>query len=248
MNNKSKIGKWIKTLSIIVVIAAIVFIVYYLIKTFLPGFIPVFEHGNADEIEAYIRGLGSIRGVLLTGLLQYFQIISIFLPGLPIQIAAGIIFGSFWGYLICHISYMLANITVFLTMRKLGNSVSDLVPSEKMQSKFRFISDAQYPEFTVFFGCLMPVLANGIVPYIAARTKISTKNFLISMAVGSFPTILLQCAIGSKILNGEYIFAGILLGVVLLIMAITYIFKDKLVCFAHKIGNRKRFVTSKKKK
>lgn len=240
MKNKSKIGKWIKAVSLIMIIAAFIFIAYYLIKRFLPGFIPVVEHGDADEIENYIRSLSSTAGVLLTGLLQFFQIISIFLPGMPIQIAAGIIFGGFFGFVICQVSYILANITVFLTMRKLGNSVSDLMPGEKEQSKFSFITNAEYPEFTVFFGCLMPILANGIVPYIAARTKISTKNFILSMTLGSFPTIFLQCAIGSKILSGDYIFAGILLGVVLVIMVLTYIFRNKVIIFVNKLESKDR--------
>lgn len=238
MNKKSKIGKWVKAVTMITIIAAVVFIIYYLIKRFLPGFIPIVERGDADEIEAYIRSLGTFGGVLLTGLLQFFQIVSIFLPGLPIQIAAGIIFGGFFGYLICHISYISANITVFLVMRKLGNSVSDLMPGEKAQSKFRFITNVEYPEFTVFFGCLMPILANGIVPYIAARTKISTRNFILSMAIGSFPTIFLQCAIGSKLLYGDYLFAGILLGVVLVIMLLTYIFKNRIISFVNKLERK----------
>ena len=79
----------------------------------------VLERGDQEELVSYIRSFGSVGGVALAFLLQFVQIISIFFPGGPIQLAIGIVFGTLLGFIICHVGYVLANIVVFISVRKL---------------------------------------------------------------------------------------------------------------------------------
>lgn len=85
----------IKSALFTVPILLIALIVYLVFKSFLPDFIPVIQSGEEAEIEAYIRSQGSLLGALIAALLQFFQVVSVIFPGMPIQIAAGIIFGWF---------------------------------------------------------------------------------------------------------------------------------------------------------
>jgi len=239
LQSKPKNKKRLSILLLVLCVTAFVVLAFQLIRKYLPGLIPVFESGDETAIENYIRGMGSFQSVMITGMLQFIQIISIILPGWAIQIPAGIIFGAFYGYLICQTAYALANFAVFLFARKLGSRINDLVPGGKKLIKVRVLEDAEFPELTVFFACMMPGVPNGIVPYIAARTKITTKNFLISMLAGSFPNILMQCAIGNRIMNSDYLFAGILLAAVLGLMCVTYLFRKKLIAFAHRMEEKR---------
>ena len=157
-----------------------------------------------DElIERYIRGFGSVGGALLGFLLQFIQILSVLFPGGPIQIAIGVVFGTFEGFLICLSGYVLANLFVFWSARKLGNRL-DQIFSVSQTNRLRFITEAQHPGFVVALSCLLPFLPNGLVPYIAARTKISTTRFLLSTFLGCIPTLFLLCAIGNTLLTGNY--------------------------------------------
>ncbi len=228
----------LKILIIILIIAAIAVFTVFLIDRFLPGLMPVLRQGDEEAIETYIRSFGSFRGAFFTAALQFLQVVSIIIPSTPIQIAAGILFGAFHGYLICHLAFIAANTTVFSVLRILEAKLGSEPATAKRQSKFNFLLDEEYPQFTVFFGCMLPLLPNGFVPYIAARTKISTKSFIITVTLGSFPTIFLLCAVGSKILSGQFVFAGILLGIVLLIMLIAHLLKDKLIAIAHRLHEK----------
>ncbi len=229
--------KWMKRFSVALFLSAGIAVVCLIVKRFLPGFLPVLRRGKEAEIEAYIRESGSVKSVTLAAFLQFMQVVSVIFPGLPIQIASGIIFGTFGGYLICHSSYILANMTVFLSLRHFKVHIENMIPAREANWMKKLLQTAVYPEIAVFLGCMMPLLPNGVIPYLAARTEITAKRYLLTMALGSFPNIFILCAVGNQILEGEFLLAGILLGSVFLLMILTYSAKDHIIRFALKHKN-----------
>jgi uncharacterized membrane protein YdjX (TVP38/TMEM64 family) len=216
--------------------ALIAAILLFVLDSILPGFLNVLEHGDHAQIEQYIRSFGSFGGALLGFLLQFIQILSVLFPGGPIQIAIGIVFGTFEGFLICFSGYVLANLFVFWSARKLGNRLDQIFSSNR-KNRLRFIAEAQHPGFVVALSCLLPFLPNGLVPYIAARTKISTGRFLISIILGCIPTLFLLCAIGNTLLMGNYR-KVILLSVLLIVgVLLLYVFRKKLFALSETIQN-----------
>jgi len=217
----------LRVLVFLLAFALIAAILLFALDAILPGFLNVLEHGDQTQIERYIRSFGSFGGALLGFLLQFIQILSVLFPGGPIQIAIGIVFGTFEGFLICFSGYVLANLFVFWSARKLGNRL-DQVFSGNRKSRLHFITEAKHPGFVVALSCLLPFLPNGLVPYIAARTKISTGRFLVAIILGCIPTLFLLCAIGNTLLMGNYR-KGILLCVLLVIgVVLLYVFRKKL--------------------
>jgi len=226
----------LRVASLVAALLIIVLIVVVAINAILPGFLDVLERGDQTEIEQYIRSFGSIRGVLLAFLLQFIQILSIFFPGGPIQIAIGIVFGTLAGFLICHVGYVLANVLVFYSARKLGNRLDQLFAGSSRTRRLKFISEAKHPGYVVALSCLMPFLPNGLVPYIAARTKITTLHFLISVYLGSIPTLLMLCAIGNKILLGDYLKVAVLCAALVAGVVVLYFFRRKLFALFDRVN------------
>lgn len=222
--------------SLVAALLLIALIVVIALNAILPGFLDVLERGNQTEIEQYIRSFGSIRGVMLAFLLQFIQILSIFFPGGPIQIAIGIVFGTLAGFVICHMGYVLANVVVFYSARKLGNRLDQLFAGSNRTKRLKFISEAKHPGYVVALSCLMPFLPNGLVPYIAARTKITTLQFLISVYFGSIPTLLVLCAIGNKILLGDYLKVALLCVLLVVGVLLLYLYRRKLFALAERIN------------
>lgn len=229
----------LRVLVLVAAFAVVLTIILLSLNAILPGFSDVLEHGDQQELVQYIRGFGSVGGVVLAFLLQFIQIISIFFPGGPIQIAIGVVFGTLWGFIICHIGYVLANIVVFYSARKLGNRLDQLFSeSGNKASRFRFLTEAQHPSFVVALSCLIPLLPNGLVPYIAARTKITFCQFLISVYLGSIPTLLMLNAIGNKLLQGDY-GKVVLLGVLLVAgVALLYLLRKRIFALVDQIHLR----------
>ena len=231
---KTRGSNAMRVLVFVLAFALIAAILLFALDAILPGFLNVLEHGDQAQIEQYIRSFGSFGGALLGFLLQFIQILSVLFPGGPIQIAIGIVFGTFEGFLICFSGYVLANLLVFWSARKLGNRL-DQVFSSNRKSRLRFITEAQHPGFVVALSCLLPFLPNGLVPYIAARTKISTRRFLIAITLGCIPTLFLLCAIGNTLLMGNYR-KGILLSALLVVgVLLLYIFRKKLFALSETV-------------
>ncbi len=224
----------LRVLVFVIAFTLISAILLFALNAILPGFFEVLEHGNHTEIEQYIRSFGSFGGALLGLLLQFIQILSVLFPGGPIQIAIGIVFGTFEGFFICFSGYVLANLFVFWSARKLGNRL-DQVFSSSRTNRLRFITDAKHPGFVVALSCLLPFLPNGLVPYIAARTKISTLRFLIATILGCIPTLLLLCAIGNTLLLGNYKMVIFLSALLVIGVLLLYLFRNQLFALSERV-------------
>ena len=194
---------------IVLCAAVLIGLIYLAFGQAIPELIPLLRSGDEEKIAAYLGSQNRISGILSTALLAFLQPISIILPGAPIQIAAGIVYGTLKGFLICHISYVISNLVVFYLARVLGQKMDRYV--SRFSEKVNFLQDAQYPAYMTAMACLIPVVPNGIIPYAAARTRMRFHEFLIAVVLGSFFPILVMCAIGKRILHGEYFYAAGLL-------------------------------------
>ena len=68
---------------------------------------------------------------------------------------------------------------------------------------------------------MIPVLPNGLIPLLAAKLDISAVSFTVWVALGSLPNILLCCAIGNRLIRGDWILSivyfVVMLGIVILL-------------------------------
>ena len=80
----------------------------------IPGLIPLLKEGDSQKIADYLAQETGIRGVIAVILLQGIQVASIVMPGMAIQVAAGLIYGWLEGFLMCYFGFVLSNLCVFL--------------------------------------------------------------------------------------------------------------------------------------
>ena len=189
--------------------ALILGLIYLAFVKAMPDLWPVLKSGSEAEIEAYLASADQTAGLICTALLQFLQVVSILLPGAPIQIAAGIVYGVWKGAAICYGAYVAANLTVFTAARRLRGLLDKLAPTRggSLLDKMRFLHDAEMPVYMTAMACLIPVVPNGIIPYAAARTDMRLGQFALAVCLGSVTPIFLMCLIGGRILAGEYLLA-----------------------------------------
>lgn len=223
----------------ILLIALLGALIYFALESVLPGFLQVLEEGSQSDIENYIRSFVGFRGLLTAFLLQFVQVISVVFPGSPIQVAAGVVFGFWAGYAVCEAAYLAANVAVFTAARRLGPRMERLFPVDSGGKKrLGFISNSKNPGFMVFLGCIMPFLPNGIVPYVAARTKIKHRNFALAVFLGSTPTFMLLCALGNRLLQGDFLIVAIIGAVFIAAIVLVYLKRDAFIAFAGRLRDK----------
>ena len=142
------------------------------------------------------------------------QVVSIVLPGFAIQIAAGIIYGGVRSFFMCYFGFILGNVLVFGFARKMGNQISNIANIDKPKNNWiREKMASANPAFVVGFVNLLPILPNGIIPYIAARSSIRSYEYVMAICVTSWIQILFNCAAVGFLKRGQYLYMFLALGI-----------------------------------
>ena len=162
----------------------------------------------------------------------------------------GIVFGVWRGFLICFLGYNAASALIFVAARKLGDSLEKLLPSKKVnekgETKKRAILDSEHPAFMVFLATLFPMLPNGLIPYAAAKTKVRFPAFMLAVGTGCIPTILTLCAVGKKLIGGDFLSAALFTLPLLALFLILFWQQKNLTALYEKASERIRRRRAKK--
>lgn len=195
--------KRIRYLLRILLVICIVVAVTIAIKHWIPDMIVLLKQGDEKALEQYIAQAGP-KGMLLFVLLQVLQTITIVFPGIPIYVCAGIVYGKIVGTLLCYITYVASNFLVFLISRRLGEAAEELFPWKKQLVVADMMKKTKHPGRLVALLCVLPVIPNGIIPHLAAKSNLDKRNFLFAVALGCIPGICLFVGFGDLIINGHF--------------------------------------------
>ncbi len=183
-----------------------------------------------EELMDYLDSIANFKGILVVAVLQVIQVISIFIPGPPIQIAAGIVYGFLISFLVTFISFVITNMLVFLYLRKKGDITfsPDSRSGRKVQALFEWI-DSENPAYMIMLAYMMPGMPNGFVPYVANQTSVTTKQFFKALVYGAAPQFFTMCFISGRLLRGD-VFLSLLVTVLMLVsIVILYLFRDRVI-------------------
>jgi len=214
-------------------------LIYLAFVTAVPELFPLLQNGSVSQIENYLRSSGKFTGLVFTALLQAVQVFSVVLPGMPIQIAAGIVYGIWRSFLVCHLSSVIANVLVFKAVRKFGAKMDKIMPIERKDSRLDFLLKSQTPAYMTVIACLVPVLPNGFIPYVAAKTKIKTVHFALAVYFGSLLPVLVLCAVGSKILKGGYVMSAVLFVSLCVAVLLLAVFRNQVLGFIGRFSSKR---------
>ncbi|MGN1387703.1 MAG: TVP38/TMEM64 family protein [Bacillus sp. (in: firmicutes)] len=200
------------------------FLGYWLITYTDPDLIPLLTSGNQEAIEDMLRSETGLYAVLLTIVMEFLQTFSIIIPGMPINIAAGIVFGWLEGTLICTVGFVAANVAVFVIAKRVRGLVKKIVPSTNQKnSRWKFISEAKNPVLMITLAFATPGVPNGFIPYVSSTLPVTTKSFAAAVFCGSLPGIIFSNFIGHFLLRRNYLAVGVLAAVWLLLYALALI-------------------------
>ena len=194
-----------------------------LIAIFIAGFL--FTHWDtlfaiftskdpAAGLEKFVAGFG-VWGALILVLFQTLQIAVAFLPGEPIELASGMMYGGFGGALLCLIGVLIGTYAVFFAVQKLGSGLIAAFHDESKVRRFNRLGVFRYQknaELLTFILFLIPGLPKDFFTFIAPLTPISIHRFVLISTLGRAPGMFITTYAGVSLLNGNLILAGCLYG------------------------------------
>ncbi len=224
-----KVKKWLLAFCILAVAAALVYFFYY----HTPKIVDFLVNDDIDGLTDYIRGKGSLGEIVLIGV-QVFETLSIVLPSLPVYICAGIVFGKLEGILICYITNLVMNAIMFTFARKRRKTVNTMKVNPKARKIIDAVTGMKNPDMALVILYLIPVVPNGLIPTLAAQTRIKFSHFITELALCCLPSISICVICGDALLTVHW---HIWLPLVILIAALVvlfFIFKKPLMAWVEK--------------
>ena len=185
------------------------------------------EEGRA-KLEALVDS-NLILGVIVFMFLQVLQIVVALIPGAVVQILGGVLFGGFWGSVLCILGTLAGEVIVFYIVRLLGMPIVEALIDSKGIKKLGFLQDTKKVELAVFILFLIPVMPKDALTYIAPLTRIKPSTFFVLSITARAPAMVMSIVFGSSLSSGN-IFMSVLIFVIVAIAGIVGIlYKDRII-------------------
>ncbi|PKM90782.1 MAG: TVP38/TMEM64 family protein [Firmicutes bacterium HGW-Firmicutes-12] len=185
---------------------------------------------DPEYIKSYIENKG-VYGMLIFIGLQILQIVVAFIPGEPIQLAGGYIYGTFYGFLLSTAGIMIGSVIAFLISRKFGFPIVSLLVKREKLLEYKEKIESQKGMTIIFFLCLIPGVPKDVLVYAVGLTPLKYSSFFLIYFIARIPAMLLASYMGAQL--GHYntmqlteISAGAVLSIGVLYLYRKQIIKD----------------------
>lgn len=180
------------------------------------GSIPVIGYMARPEfqrqLEQWVQGAG-LWGVGALFLLQLGQVVVAFIPGEPVEVVAGVMYGAVGGLVICLSGILCGSTLIFYTVRRLGRERLAKTSLYPKLMAYDFLQNEEKLQAMVFLLYLIPGTPKDILVYVCALTTLSMKSFLTVSTLARIPSVISSTMAGATFANGNYL-ATILLFVI----------------------------------
>ena len=194
---------------------------------------------DPHKFREYVLSFGSWSAVVFM-LFQVLQVVIAVIPGEPVQIAGGYIFGTFWGTIYSTLGITVGYIIVFTGVKLFGFPLVKKFVSEKELDKFSTLINSPKLETTIFLLFLIPGIPKDILVYIAGLTPIKPVLFFIIITFARFPAMLGSSYIGAKIESSQYFIAITVSVIASILFVLGYIYKQRIIDFIHQRFSKKK--------
>ena len=155
------------------------------------------------SLQIWIADAG-IWGPIIFMFLNTAQVLLAIIPGGPFEVAAGALFGPWFGTLLCDIAMTAGGMLTFFFVRKFGMKFIELFVEKKEIESVKFLHTNEKYESLLFLFFLLPGTPKDLMCYIVGLTDIKWYKWLLINLVGRFPAILLSALGGSALGSKKY--------------------------------------------
>lgn len=222
--------KIIKFIILILIIAVCVQLVIYLI----PLMNKISTPEGQVEFKQEIENLG-FKGMIILFLLQLAQIVLVILPGEPLEILAGMCYGSIGGTIFIFVSVFITTTLIYLLVRKYGRKyIYKSFKKEKIDKieNSKAFKNPKTIEYVLIVLFLIPGTPKDLLTYIGALLPITFKKFVAIATFARFPSVISSTIVGDNIAQAKW-------QISVIAYAITFILTGLIIFIINKLDKNK---------
>lgn len=181
------------SLFILLLIIFAVIIVHY-----FPFFMSLRDHNARMLWISDLRSMG-VRGFFAIIGIQITQIVIAIIPGEPVEIAAGYLYGTWGGLAACLLGVFFGSCIILVIVRLLGVSFVKKLIKEESINKLKFLHNTKSLETVVFILFLIPGTPKDMLTYFIPLTSMKSLRFLIISTFARIPSVVTSTIVGASL-------------------------------------------------
>lgn len=179
----------------------IVFIVFILIG--------LFYFYNIHEIIDELYTMNILYKQIIFIILIISQIVVAFLPGEPLELASGYLFGLKEGTMICILGSVIGTVIVYYLSRMFKDRVIQLFIKDKQIKKMKKVMNNRNSQLFMFILFLIPGTPKDVMTYSVGLMDIKLSHWLFITTIGRIPSIITSTYLADMASQQQYFIAGI---------------------------------------
>lgn len=149
-------------------------------------------------VEIWVRKVGVLGWLAMFGV-QMLQVVIAFIPGEPVELIAGALYGAAGGLALCTLGCVTASALIFLLSKRLGKSVLDSLFGAEKVKDWKWLYDSRRMELVTFILFLIPGTPKDMLTYVVGVTNMRVGKFLLISSLARIPSVLSSTMIGSSL-------------------------------------------------
>lgn len=201
-------SKNMKNFRIVIFIITILLLIGLTLYLF-PIISKLFSKEGREVFKQEMEQSGAMGMFMLLGL-QVAQIFLPILPGEPIEILAGMCYGTLGGFIFITCSVLITTTIIFFLVRKFGRKIVYGICSKERVEKIedsKLFKNPQRLEYIMIVLFLIPGTPKDILVYLAGMLPIKPLRFILISTLIRFPSVISSTIAGSNLVEGNWIFS-----------------------------------------
>lgn len=202
----ARIKKALRTGAAVILVILAACGVWFLARNFTELYAIFTSDDPAAAMDAFLDG-NRFLGVLIIFCIQVVQILLAFIPGGPMQMVAGVLYGGFFGGLILLAGAAAASFIIWSLVSRLGQAAIEAFHDRQSASrlwKIRAFREEKSAEALTWILFLIPGVPKDLLTYFAPLTPMKRGRFLFISTVARIPGIFLTTFASSSLMNGNF--------------------------------------------
>lgn len=199
---------------------------------FTPKLLELRDAGVREAVRAKLDSLG-LLGVAAVFGLQVLQVIVALLPGEPVELLVGFLYGTFGGLALCLTGAAAGTALVFAASKLFGKRYADKLDDPKYK-KLSFLKNPVRRDALLFLLFLIPGTPKDMLTYFAPLTGVGLLRFIAISCVARIPSVISSTYVGASLSDGNYMVSAIVFAATALLGLAGIYINNRVIAAQHK--------------
>lgn len=193
-----------------------------------PIVMEVTQPGGLEKVTEQVRSAGPLGVLILLGF-QFLQIVVAFIPGEVVQVAAGMMYGTWGGAAIILGGCVVSSAFIYLVVSRLGAPFVQAMIPEKWMEKLRDFDESEKLDVMVFVLFLIPGLPKDVFTYLVPLTGMRMRDFVLLSNVGRIPGVVMSTMAANGLMEGDWVRSIVLFVACAAVAIVAILFHERIM-------------------